>query len=186
MAILHRATLTPTKTELLATWLPGQAWFDGEVDAVVPVAAYRFDDPAGEVGIESHLVEVDGRTVHVPLTYRAAPLAGADAWLVGAMEHSVLGTRWVYDAVGDPVYVAELARVVREGDGQAELLVQTPDGPERREPTMDVRGDGVDVPPGARVVVEREPGEPAASATGPLLAGTWPGRPTPTVLVRLV
>jgi hypothetical protein len=70
MAIIHQATLVPTKAELVASWLPAQPWFDGAAQHVHPVAAYRFDDPAGEVGIESHLFEVDGRLVHVPLTYR--------------------------------------------------------------------------------------------------------------------
>ncbi len=100
MAMLHQATLTPTKAELIAAWLPGQPWFAGDAGAVRLVGAYRFDDPAGEVGIESHLVEVGGRTFHVPLTYRGAPLDGAEAFLVGTMEHSVLGRRWVYDAWG--------------------------------------------------------------------------------------
>ncbi|GAB2473409.1 CG0192-related protein [Xylanimonas ulmi] len=122
MAILHQATLTPTKPSLIAAWLPGQPWFDGDAPLVVtPVGAYRFDDAAGEVGIESHLVEAGGRTVHVPLTYRGAELDGAEAFLVGTMEHSVLGTRWVYDAAGDPVYRAELVRVIAEADTQAEL-----------------------------------------------------------------
>ncbi|MEI2826114.1 MAG: hypothetical protein V9F04_06650 [Dermatophilaceae bacterium] len=47
-----------------------------------------------------------------PLTYRSAPLAGADRALVGTIEHSVLGTRWVYDAPHDPAYVAELLRTI--------------------------------------------------------------------------
>ena len=41
----------------------------------------------------------------MPVTYRDAPLPGADAWLIGTMDHSVLGKRWVYDGVGDPVYL---------------------------------------------------------------------------------
>jgi hypothetical protein len=185
MAILHRATLAPTKTELIAAWLPHATWFDGEASTVEPVGAYRFDDPAGEVGIESHLVVVDRRTFHVPLTYRAAPLADAEAWLVGTTEHSVLGTRWVYDAMGDPVYLAELLRVIRDADGQVELLVETPDGPERREPTMDVRGTGGAVPADARVVVVREPGQAAGDLDGPALTGTWAGQSAPAVLAHL-
>jgi hypothetical protein len=185
MAILHRATLVPTKTELIAAWLPRQDWFDGEVDAVEAIAAYRFDDPAGEVGIESHVVAVGGRTVHVPLTYRGAPLDGGEEWLVGVTEHSVLGTRWVYDGVGDPVYLAEVLRVIRDADGQVELVVETPEGPVRREPSMDVHGSGGDVPAGARVVVVREPGSDAGVAAAPCLTGTWRGRPSPAVLVTV-
>jgi hypothetical protein len=43
------------------------------------VSAYRFDDPAGEVGIETLLVRRGaGPVLQVPLTYRGAPLAGAE------------------------------------------------------------------------------------------------------------
>jgi hypothetical protein len=187
MAIIHQATLVPTKAELVATWLPAQPWFDGAAQHVRPVAAYRFDDPAGEVGIESHLFEVDGRLVHVPLTYRGAELAGAEQWLVGTMQHSVLGARWVYDAEGDPVYRAEVARVIREGDTQVRLLVETPEGPVERQPTMLVRGSGLADDGGAPVqlVVVRRPlqeGTPARAT----LTGTWPGQEQPAVLVRLV
>ncbi|WP_448629099.1 CG0192-related protein [Cellulomonas soli] len=195
MAILHQATLIPTKAELMAAWLPAQGWFreamgdDADTRTLTPVAAYRFDDPDGQVGIESHVVDVAGRTFHVPLTYRGAPLAGAEHWLVGTMEHSVLGPRWVYDAPGDPVYLAEVVRVIGEGGSQVELVVETPDGPQRREPTMHVRGTGGAVPAGARVDVVREPLVPGVAdepVRGPALTGTWPGRATPTVLVRLV
>nr|WP_257910073.1 phosphotransferase [Janibacter limosus] len=48
----------------------------------------------------------------VPLTYRDAPLEGAEAALVGEMEHSVLGHRWVYDAPHDPVYVTQLLELL--------------------------------------------------------------------------
>ncbi|MGH3742660.1 MAG: maltokinase N-terminal cap-like domain-containing protein, partial [Micromonosporaceae bacterium] len=67
MALLHRATLHPTKLELLAGWLPGRRWFRGEAASeVVRVASYRFDDPAGEVGIETMLVRAaDGPVLQV-------------------------------------------------------------------------------------------------------------------------
>ncbi|MCG7285407.1 hypothetical protein MHY85_05385 [Cellulomonas sp. ACRRI] len=186
MAIIHRATLVPTKAELVAAWLPAQPWFDGPPADVRPVGAYRFDDPEGEVGIESHLLEVGGRLLHVPLTYRGAPLAGAQEWLVGTMEHSVLGTRWVYDGPGDPVYRAELVRVVREGDTQVRMWVETPEGRVEREPTVQVRGSGAgDAADDPEVVVVREP------LTGPevpktrALTGTWAGLDAPVVLAYL-
>lgn len=77
MALLHRANLHPTKLELLAAWLPGRSWFHGQDTAdLVRVAGYRFDDPAGAVGIETMLVKAGDGPVHqVPLTYRGAPLA---------------------------------------------------------------------------------------------------------------
>ena len=34
MAVLHQVTLTPTKTELAADWLPRQPWFDAPVEAL--------------------------------------------------------------------------------------------------------------------------------------------------------
>lgn len=187
MAIIHRATLEPTKAELVAAWLPTQPWYDGAPDAVTPVGAYRFDDPEGEVGIESHLFEVGGRLVHVPLTYRGAPLAGAEEWLVGTTEHSVLGTRWVYDGPGDPVYVAELERVVREGDEQVRMWVEMPDGERvEREPTVRVRGSGAAAGAGAGgVVVVRWPEPGAEVPSAAVLTGTWAGQDEPVVLAHL-
>ena len=49
MAVIHRATLTPGKLELLAGWLPARPWCPG-VEDLRQLGAYRFDDPAGEVG----------------------------------------------------------------------------------------------------------------------------------------
>jgi hypothetical protein len=84
------------------------------------------------------------------------------------------------------VYRAEVARVVREGDGQVRLWVETPEGPVEREPSMQVRGSGTEVEADAEVVVVRWPGagteEPPA---GGVLTGTWPGQDVPAVLVRL-
>ena len=70
------------------------------------------------MGIETHLVAVGETVLHVPLTYRAEPLAD-DAGLVTEMEHSVLGTRWVYDAVREPVYLMMAAAVAMTGQGEA-------------------------------------------------------------------
>src|SRR5689334_4529206 len=109
MALLHRATPTPSKPELIGAWLPNQPWAAG-LPEVKQIGGFRLDDPAGEVGIEGMLLSsADGAVVvHVPLTYRGAPLAGAEEALLGTTEHSVLGTRWVYDAAADPVYLATL------------------------------------------------------------------------------
>ena len=150
MALLHRAEVRPTKLELLTAWLPGRSWYQGDDAAeLVRVAAYRFDDPAGAVGIETLLVGAGAGPVHqVPLTYRDAPLPAADAWLIGTMEHSVLGTRWVYDACADPVYAAALADAVLAGTGQAEEYFDIDGHREVRAPSMDITSDpgGVDVP----------------------------------------
>jgi hypothetical protein len=39
--------------------------------------------------------------------------------LIGEMEHSVLGSRWVYDGVRDPRFVVMLAAVTMTGQGEA-------------------------------------------------------------------
>ena len=52
MAIIHRATITPTKLDLIDGWL-GDA-LPGD-DDLRQVGSYRFDDPEGEVGIEAIL-----------------------------------------------------------------------------------------------------------------------------------
>jgi Maltokinase N-terminal cap domain len=131
------ATLTPGKVELVAAWLPKQAWYKGsDASDAERVASFRFVDPYGEVGIETLLIRSDGVVYQVPLTYRSEPLGGAEEFLVGEMEHSVLGHRWAYDGTGDPVYVDELLRIIREGDDEAALNTGAPK-------SMTVRGSGV-------------------------------------------
>ena len=83
------------------------------------IGSYRFDDPDGRVGMESHLVTAGDMLLHVPLTYRDAPLEGADDALIVEMQHSVLGTRWVYDGLRDPQLVIMLAGVTMTGQGEA-------------------------------------------------------------------
>ncbi|CAH0134655.1 MULTISPECIES: CG0192-related protein [unclassified Arthrobacter] len=143
MAIIHQAELQPTKLELLEKWLPSQPWFKEPGTAGLrKVGSYRFDDPAGEVGIETIIVSVGSSTVQVPLTYRAQPLAGAEPWLVGTMQHSVLGTRWVYDACADPIYVAALAASIMLGRPQAEQYLQKGGKQERLAQSVFVQTTG--------------------------------------------
>lgn len=200
MALLHRATIRPTKLELLTDWVPTQPWGEPGLDLV---GAYRFDDPDGEVGLETHVVATaGGHLLQVPLTYRGAPLAGADELLICTMEHSVLGRRWIYDAVGDPVYVRVLASVLLAGVGQAVELVEGADAP--REPSVRVTGSGTpsgDVPPvddvrpssdgsttlmeaGAlRIVLRRRLDGPRVSSdVESTLTGTWSGLDAPVLL----
>ena len=61
MAILHEATITPRKDELIGPWLRTRTWWDGE-DERGPVGTFRLDDPAGEVGIECFLFGSSGGT----------------------------------------------------------------------------------------------------------------------------
>lgn len=127
MAVIHNAELRPSKTDAIAAWLPTQPWSGVDEDPagrapLVALGRFRFDDPDGEVGVETYLVRVgDGPVLHVPLTYRGAPLPGAEAFLVTEMDHSVLGRRWVYDAVGDPVYADVLRRAIATGGREADL-----------------------------------------------------------------
>lgn len=207
MALIYQADLSPSKMELISRWLPTAPWFpagsaEGPVPAE-PLAAYRFDDPQGQVGMETHIVRSGDLTVQVPLTYRPEPLAGADGFLVGTMEHSVLGRRWVYDGCGDPVYVAAFAAAVVDGVGQARLYVEE-DGTRRELPqSMELETSGM---PDGEELVEAPEREPAGwtatlmhrdgwelslvrrldlggrAAPPPSLVGTWKGQAEPAVL----
>ncbi|MFF3565297.1 1,4-alpha-glucan branching protein [Streptomyces sp. NPDC002574] len=133
MSLIHRTTLSPTKLELLTEWLPRQPWYAGTGGRpeLTKAGGFRLDDPRGEVGLE-FMVVTDGSgdeaAYHVPLTYRGAPLAGAEQALIGTTEHGVLGTRWVYDGTHDPVLVGQLAAFVRgEAQAQAQSVSDTPD-----------------------------------------------------------
>jgi hypothetical protein len=119
MALFHRATITPTKTELIADWAPAQPWGPPATDAIDVLGSYRFDDPDGRVGMEAHLVTAGDTLLQVPLTYRDEPLEDADDALIAEMQHSVLGTRWVYDGLRDPLFVVMLAAVSMTGQGEA-------------------------------------------------------------------
>jgi hypothetical protein len=144
MALIYDTTMSPTKFELLASWLPSQPWFAGDPAALAAVGAYRFDDPAGAVGIEGHLITAGDDTVyHVPLTYRGAPLGDADAFLLGTSAHGVLGTRWISDASGDPVFRMALAAAIATGLTGAEEIVEDQAGTQQtRQATAAVQGSG--------------------------------------------
>ncbi|MBB5632085.1 hypothetical protein BKA04_000308 [Cryobacterium mesophilum] len=144
MALLHRAELTPSKTELIDSWAPGQPWFAGERGvASASVGAFRFDDPEGEVGVETLLIHAGvGPIMQIPLTYRGAPLDGAEAALIGTMQHSVLGKRWVYDGAADPVYILTTATAALSGGHEAALFVDVDGERVKREPTAIVHGSG--------------------------------------------
>jgi hypothetical protein len=203
VALIHAgASLTPTKRELIAAWLPGRPWAAGlDVTGFRPVGAFRFDDPAGEVGIETALTRTaDGTVLQLPFSYRDAPLAGADEWLVGTTEHSVLGPRWVYDGCADPVAVRALVGAILTGGHEAEQVL--PDGTVR-EATTRVAGSGsAGTPVPAFVTVTAEDTATATvvqaadlvltvrrrlagpAPAGATLTGTWPDGP-PTVLAVL-
>lgn len=201
MALIHRATIRPTKAELLTDWVPTQPWGEQELELV---GAYRFDDPDGEVGIESHVLSTaGGHLLHVPLTYRGAPLDGAERFLICTMEHSVLGRRWIYDATGDPVYARVLASVLLAGADQADELVEGAAAP--REPSVRVTGSGArsrEVPPISEVTASSDDSTTVMELSGAFrivicrrlarhatatdrestLTGTWSGLEAPVLL----
>ncbi|MFI1996153.1 hypothetical protein [Actinoplanes sp. NPDC020271] len=205
MALLHKTDIRPTKLELLNAWLPTQSWYPGPpAPTVERVGAARFDDPAGEVGLEVILVQAgDGPVLHVPLTYRGAPLDGASDFLVGTTEHGVLGRRWVYDAAGDPVFTRVLGDVIRTGGGQAVEEVHGPGGEVFvREPDLQLRGTGSTVAPLGETVevttsdvtrVATTAGElhlfrlpSARSTTTSTLTAQWPTATSPVTLAHLL
>ncbi|MBB1246081.1 1,4-alpha-glucan branching protein [Streptomyces durbertensis] len=150
MATVHRTTMSPTKLELLAGWLPKQSWYEGARAPELAVAGgFRLDDPAGEVGIEVMIVaDASARETAaylVPLGYRGEPLEDAPAEaLIGTSEHGVLGTRWIYDGTHDPVVMTRLRALLRgEATPQHQNESDTPD------PSVTVHGacpdDGFEV-----------------------------------------
>lgn len=196
MALLHKATLQPSKLDLLAGYL--------HQGSLTQLGSYRFDDPNGQVGIETHLVrDPSGATWHLPLTYRSEPLAFAEEWAVGKMEHSVLGTRWVYNACADPVYANELLRTILTGGSQVEQYFETDDGRQYREPSAVVVGSGTPETPAlvvsgvnaesfdgdtlidagaAQIVVRHKLDSPEPDSSSSTLSGTWTDSPDPVVL----
>jgi hypothetical protein len=208
MAIFHRATITPTKEALLADWVPTQPWGPPADVALEVIGSYRFDDPDGRVGMETLLCSAGGAVLHVPLTYRDAPLEGGDDGLITEMTHSVLGNRWVYDGLRDPVYVVMLAAVTMTGQGEALGMVVYDDRWYVAPSNVRIRGGGwslervpvdgfvaVDGAAGAVAVLRNDRFElsfsrrpssgAAASSTGMTLTGTWPGQDDPVVLATV-
>src|SRR5256886_5447003 len=126
--------MSPGKLELLAAWLPAQPWFpgSGREPELTKVGGFRLDDPLGEVGIEFMLVTDGSReppaTYQVPMTYHGRELAGADGRLIGTSEHGVLGHRWIYDGIRDPVLVTQLVALIQgDVEAQAQGVSSTPD-----------------------------------------------------------
>ena len=206
MAVHHPATISPGKLELLQAWVPHQPWAAGaDTSVLTRLGSYRFDDPAGEVGVETHLLgTADGQVLQVPLTYRGAPRPSAEDSLVTTMTHTTLGDRWIYDAVHDPVYAAVLAATILTGGREADLFAATDAGLVQEVTTTHVRGSGTlpaagllerSDPPvhhhgsttridaGVRLTLLRLPTAGRDAGAGVFtLTGTWPGQGTPVLL----
>lgn len=207
MAVHHDATIVPTKIELLQAWVPHQPWAAGtDTSALTRLGSYRFDDPDGAVGMETHLLgTADGRVLQVPLTYRGAPRAGAEQSLVTTMAHTTLGERWVYDGCHDPVYVTAMVSTILTGGREADLFLATADGMVLQPPSARVRGSGspsgelpalteprvghdgalTRIDAGPTLTLLRVPaasGSARPAVTGATLTGSWPGQPEPVLL----
>jgi hypothetical protein len=204
MARFHIATITPTKAELIAQWVPTQPWGVAADVPIYVIGSYRFDDPDGRVGMETHLVNAGDTLLQVPLTYRDEPLEGADDALIGEMEHSALGTRWVYDGIRDPQFVLMLAGVALTGQGEA-LGMAVHEGRWYISPSkVRIQGGGWTATPVAVDGFEAEPGETTNQVLrndrfeltvfrrpvpGPRpaigLTATWDTQPDPVVLAEV-
>ncbi|WP_114907107.1 1,4-alpha-glucan branching protein GlgB [Ornithinimicrobium murale] len=167
-------TLTPSFAEFLPTWVASQRWFTGKgrTPSLRRVGGYRLEDPAGEVGIEIHLVVDESGpapvTYHVPLTYRSAADPELHTALVATTEHSELGTRWVYDGCHDPVYVQALADLMHSGatvSGDADTeLTGSATTTRSQGPRPLVRRSAVLVGEQSNTSIIVETGEPGQSA----------------------
>lgn len=177
MAQIHRTTMTPSKLELLTEWLPKQSWYAGDTGTpeLVNAGGFRLDDPEGEVGIE-FMVVVDTAGQEpvaylAPMGYRGVALEGVPTEaLIGTSEHGVLGRRWIYDGLHDPVVMAQLHALLRgEAVPQHQKKSGTPD------PTVVVHGIGPDGGHAVQVNRVLRPSEASEGSAGCLVAGwTWP------------
>ncbi|WP_446222340.1 maltokinase N-terminal cap-like domain-containing protein [Nocardia sp. IBHARD005] len=168
MAVIHQTTVTPSKRDIVAAWLPSRQWYQGTMPRIRKAGGFRLDDPAGEVGIEFMLFVddsgADQALYQVPLTYRGAPLPDGDSALLGTAEHGVLGRRWIYDGTRDPVAIGAIVDLLTgRTTAQAQSLSDTIDPtvvvtqPEQQliEGDFGVCVDGIahtDVPIGSAVV----------------------------------
>lgn len=118
MAIFQVATNSPSKSEIISRWIGDQSWGRSAGDSIDVVGSFHLEDPEGRVGMQVHIVASAGLLFQVPLTYRDERLPHLDASYICAMEHSVLGTRHVYDGLGDEQFLSALAGVASCGYGQ--------------------------------------------------------------------
>lgn len=125
------------------------------------------------MGIEFQVVRDEAAspasTYLVPLTYRGAPLPGADEHLLGTAEHGVLGTRWIYDGTADPVAVEQLAELIQgRARAQAQGLSNTLDDSVHATPAAAAPGQQLTITFARRL-------SPLASESAPPGAGEVTG-----------
>lgn len=136
--------LSPWFLELLQTWMAQQRWYAGKgrSPALRHIGTLRLEDQAAAVDIEIHLLRDESgqvpTTYQVPLTCRAARLAGADHALVATLEQNSNGrdepavrsdrsdrsdrselselsdNRYFYDGPHDPAFATALLQLMLE------------------------------------------------------------------------
>ena len=124
-ALVYAAELNPTKPEIAR-----------EHGGLTEIAgSYRLVDHRGDaVGIEALIGPgADGRLAQLPLSYRSDEVSASHTYV--ELDHSVLGRRFVSNALGDPVAVHEIIRTIVTGDDGAAYSDGT-------EPYLAVRGTG--------------------------------------------
>jgi hypothetical protein len=193
MATIHNTTLAPSKLEVLTAWLPSQPWYldAGQPPKLSKAGGFRLDDPAGEVGIEFMVVRdaADGDQVayHVPMTYRDAAEPGMEAGFIGTMEHGVLGTRYVYDAAYDWVFVTQVVALMQgHAQAQAQSSSDTADPTVRSRPALSGSDIAVTAcalasngPDGTRLRVSTTEADGAPTDLLVRLVRALPARPAP-------
>jgi 1,4-alpha-glucan branching enzyme len=123
---MSQPILSTALSGLLREWLPSQRWFPVKSAdfSLHQVGGLALEDRAGHAHLEVFLLAVTSRAadggsrtdvVQVPLSYRAAPLAGMERALVGQAGDSGAGPEWIYDAVHDPAFVSAWLELIRNG-----------------------------------------------------------------------
>lgn len=192
MADIYQAELKPGKLDVISAWLSKQEWTaeaDVAPESLTKISSYRLDDPAGEVGAEIHIVAAGDRVFQVPLTYRGAPLAGADEHLIATMEHSILGKRWVYAGMGDPLFRQRLDHTIATAGTSAQQYRVDDEGNRIEEITDVAHAWGTGPLAGAedvQVLYELTLDSPAEGTDAGLLLGRWPGQDSRVVLAVMV
>ena len=118
MAIFQVATNNPPKSEIITGWIGDQRWGSSVGEPIDVVGSFHLEDPEAQVGMQVHIVAYAGLLFQVPLTYRDQRLTHLEEADICPMEHSVLGTRHVYDGLGDHQFLSALAGVAACGFGQ--------------------------------------------------------------------
>lgn len=172
-------TLAPHFRDFLPPWVARQPWYAGSETrpALSPVGFFRFEDPAGQVGMETHLLADGSHLYQIPMTFRDAPLPGESPQgvtpLITTAQHSVLGTRWIYDAEADPVWRGEMLRLI-EGNGVSAPSLMKGAAPAQarghRLPQQELKPDKVVLELIRLVVVSHAPSRPDLAG---VVMGIW-------------